>query len=287
MTPTRWSPEEVRELVADYLDMLDGTLRGDRVNKAKHNRALQERLAGRTRPSIEMKHQNVSAVLLALDLDYLDGYVPLRNYERKVLPEIVKESLAARPELIELLRSEAARAPVTARESFRDHGLREVAPPRRTHETPAREKSPVTTIVAPRDWAVVAEAEARNRELGLAGETAVVEHERRRLHDLGRPELSRQVRHVSVEIGDGLGYDVASFEAKGTPRLIEVKTTKRAAMTPFFVTPNELAVSKHEGARYCLYRVFRFEYEPTMFVLRGDLAKLCRLEATGYRAQVA
>ena len=130
MTSTRWSAEEVRELVADYLDMLDRTLRGDRVNKAMHNRALQARLSGRTRPSIEMKHQNVSAVLLALDLDYLDGYVPLRNYESRLLPEIVKELVAARPELIELLRSEAAREPDASLESFREQGLREVAPPR-------------------------------------------------------------------------------------------------------------------------------------------------------------
>ena len=287
MPPTRWSADEVRELVADYLGMLDATLRGDRVNKAEHWRALQSRLAGRTRPSIEMKHQNVSAVLLALDLDYLDGYVPLRNYERKILPEIVKEALAARPELIDLMRLEASRPPADERKRVGDHILREVEPPPRAAGRGGKKATPGTHITPARDWAAVAEAEARNRDLGRAGEEAVVEHERRRLHDLGCQELSRRVRHVAVEIGDGLGYDVASFEAKGTPRLIEVKTTRRAAMTPFYVSPNEVAVSQRELSRYYLYRVFRFEYEASLFVLRGDLARTCRLEATGYRAQVA
>lgn len=287
MASTRWSADEVRELVASYLDMLDGTLRGDRVNKAVHNRALQARLSGRTRPSIEMKHQNVSAVLLALDLDYLDGYVPLRNYERKILPEIVKELLTSRPDLIDLLRRESSRKPAASRESFRDHSLREVPAPLGRGDNPVGRRVPGGTIVAPREWAAVAEAEARNRELGRAGEEAVVEHERRRLHDLGRQDLSRQVRHVSAEIGDGLGYDVSSFDAKGTTRFIEVKTTRRAAMTPFYLSPNEVAVSTREKQRYHLYRVYRFEQDPSLFVLRGDLTRLCRLEATGYRAQVA
>lgn len=285
MPPTRWSADEVRELVADYLDMLDGTLRGDRVNKAMHNRALQARLSGRTRPSIEMKHQNVSAVLLAFDLDYLDGYVPLRNYERKILPEIVKEALTARPDLIELMRTEASRAPFE-KEALRDQSLRVVEPPQRATEKPAKKREPGTFITPPRDWAAVAEAEAKNRDLGRAGEDAVVDHEKRRLHDLGRPELSKRVRHVALD-GDGHGYDIASFEAKGTPRLIEVKTTPRAAMTRFHLTPNEVAVSKRELDRYYLYRVFRFGYDPSLFVLRGDLTKSCRLEATGYSAHVA
>jgi hypothetical protein len=37
--------------------------------------------------------------------------------------------------------------------------------------------------------------------------------------------------------GDGLGYDIASFEASGGPRLIEVKTTAAGKVLSFHVVP--------------------------------------------------
>jgi len=54
--------------------------------------------------------------------------------------------------------------------------------------------------------------DTKNRALGLAGELAVAEHERRRLRTGGREDLACQVRHVAVVEGDGAGYDVMSFE---------------------------------------------------------------------------
>jgi hypothetical protein len=59
---------EVSPIVADYFDMLRLDLAGQEFAKAERNRALQERLNGRNRISIEFKHQNISAVLLDLKL---------------------------------------------------------------------------------------------------------------------------------------------------------------------------------------------------------------------------
>lgn len=57
------------------------------------------------------------------------------------------------------------------------------------------------------------------------------------------PKLSARVLpgrfEVAAEDGDGAGYDVLSFSAKGRERLIEVKTTNGSAWTPFFLTRNE------------------------------------------------
>lgn len=58
-----WSREEVEATVADYLRMLRLHLTGQPYNKAAHNRALVRQLGRRTRGAVELKHQNISAVL--------------------------------------------------------------------------------------------------------------------------------------------------------------------------------------------------------------------------------
>jgi hypothetical protein len=63
VTGTDWSAGEIDLIVADYFDMFGKELTGQLVNKAERNRALQE-LTGRSRGSIEFKHQNISAVLV-------------------------------------------------------------------------------------------------------------------------------------------------------------------------------------------------------------------------------
>ena len=86
--------------------------------------------------------------------------------------------------------------------------------------------------------------EAANRSLGNAGEDFAVRFERERLIATGASRLADRVERVSVTKGDGLGYDVLSFEESGKERLIEVKTTSYDAATAFLVTRNEVAVSK-------------------------------------------
>src|ERR1700736_4510585 len=57
-----------------------------------------------------------------------------------------------------------------------------------------------------------AERDARNRDLGKAGEKFVVEFERDRLRRAGRNDLAEDVGWVADLDGDGYGYDVRSFE---------------------------------------------------------------------------
>ena len=91
---------------------------------------------------------------------------------------------------------------------------------------------------------------------------------------------------ISDTRGDGAGYDIASFERDESPRSIEVKTTGSGKQFPFLVTSNEVNVSQREEAHYHLYRVFEFAKAPRLYVLQGDLAKVCRLEATQFRQKL-
>jgi hypothetical protein len=125
-----------------------------------------------------------------------------------------------------------------------------------------------------------------NSALGRAGELFVVGFERVRLERAGQGRLATQVEHVAATQGDGLGFDVLSFEADGRERFIEVKTTSFGAFTPFFVSPNELAVSQRTANQYSLYRLFAFRKDPKLFALPGALDQNCVLEPAQYLAQV-
>lgn len=59
---TPWTTLEIEAAVAGYLGMLHAELTGNSVVKAEHNRMLQAQI-GRSKGSIEYKHQNISAVL--------------------------------------------------------------------------------------------------------------------------------------------------------------------------------------------------------------------------------
>src|SRR5262249_13520646 len=87
--------------------------------------------------------------------------------------------------------------------------------------------------------------DAANRHLGRLGEEFVVALERRRLTEAGRDDLARRVAWVAETLGDGLGFDVLSFEeADESDRLIEVKTTGLGKFFPFYVTANEIRCSE-------------------------------------------
>jgi hypothetical protein len=113
-----------------------------------------------------------------------------------------------------------------------------------------------------------------------------MELEARRLHAAGKKALSERVEHVSATRGDGLGYDVLSFEESGRERLIEVKTTSFGKLTPFFVSRNELARSEADAESYRLYRLFDFRERPRLFDLPGAIAAHCQLDPVSYLARL-
>lgn len=96
-------------------------------------------------------------------------------------------------------------------------------------------------------------AEAIRIEVGLAGETAVVEACRADLASLGRADLAPAVHQVSL-LDDSLGYDVVAPMIGGPTRRLEVKTSKQAsdAIFQFFLSRNEYEAGRREPALWGL-----------------------------------
>jgi hypothetical protein len=275
-----WSREEVEAAVTDYFDMLAKELRGEAFNKSEHNRMLQQLLNNRTRGSIERKHQNISSMLIELGYPYIDGYKPLGNYQ-DLLRSIVEERLSIAKTLNQTVQS-VVEAPIEAIPHIDDLLSIQVVPPVREENVPRVFEEP-----AGRDQPVrrnYFEIEARNQSLGRAGEDLVLRFEHERLVRMGKRTLAGQIQHVSRTLGDHLGYDIVSFETDGRERLIEVKTTRFGAMTPFFASRNEVNVSTKREAQYQLYRLFSFDSQTRLFALPGSLRNSCRLDPTTYSA---
>lgn len=276
-----WSKHEVELVVADYLEMLALDLSGADYNKAERNRALQALLTARSRGSIEFKHQNISAVMIEMGYPYVAGYKPAKNYQRSLLPQVVTKQVADRPFLTETvtqLVSEPAKKPTGISDLL---DILVEAPNREVPKRDLYESRPVSRLKPKRNYL---EQEARNHSLGRAGEELVLEFEQKRLWEAGAKSLAKRIEHVSQTKGDGDGFDVLSFERDGTERLVEVKTTRFGAMTPFYVTTNELHVSDSRRSEYFVYRLFKFGDNPRLFLLPGSLRANCTLEPVQFRA---
>ena len=240
---------------------------------------LKPLLEGRSDPSIERKHQNISAVLRDMGFPFIDGYKPLGNYQRSLLPEVVGEAVFAHPSLLKVIEADVDRQ---ARVPSVDDILRAMLskPPASDRTVPMAPQLPAHLLPNVN----YLEREFRNRSLGAAGEQFVVNYERARLAHAGQERLVDDVEWVSQTRGDGLGYDVRSFEEGGQERFIEVKTTRYGKQTPFFISPNELRFCERHRKAFHLYRVFAFKSDPKMFALPGAIESHCRLNPSEYRA---
>lgn len=278
-----WTLEEVAATVTDYFEMLARELRGESYNKKERNRNLQQVLSGRSAGAIEFKHANISAVLHELGYPCIDGYKPRANYQA-LLGEFVAARLASDAHLAAAAELAVA-APALEAPTLRPLGEVMVMPPVRenvgAHSYERRVGPPL-----PQLGVNYLERESRNASLGSAGEMFVLQIEHQRLWEAGHRQLAERIEHVSRTQGDGLGYDVVSFETNGSERLIEVKTTSFGSMTPFFASKREVVVSEDRAVQYNLYRVFRFRELPKVFVLAGSLRASCLLDPIQYRASL-
>jgi hypothetical protein len=264
-----WTRHEVEVAVAAYVDMLRQELRGERYVKSEVVRGLEPQLPDRSRPSIERKLQNISAVLDEDGLVWIDGYKPLAHYQLE-LRAAVRNAVGHRiGESLEDYEQAAIPAPASSRQATDD-----VLVPIPAAAASSRQRTTVNltggNLSAMRDF--------RAKQLGVAGEEWVLDLEREQLHRLGRKDLEEGVRWVAREDGDGAGYDIRSFRPDGSDRLIEVKTTNLGPRTPFYITRWEIEVSRRHPDAYSLYRVHGFVRDPRIYVLDGSVEERARLE---------
>lgn len=199
------------------------------------------------------------------------------HFQWQVLPEIIPPPIAAR---IGLEFERSAPAP----DAQQRHGLIQVPVP-----TSSRRTGQSSRAFRGQKQADYADRDARNRELGLAGEFLVLAWERAGLRASGREDLAARVRHTSVLEGDGAGYDIKSFTEDGSHKYIEVKTTRGRAATPFYMTANELAFAAAHADRYSLYRLFEVDVEQqngSLYIVDGNPVTRLDLTATEYRVRL-
>ena len=122
------------------------------------------------------------------------------------------------------------------------------------------------------------EQQKEQNKNGLDGEIRVLAYEKARLSSV--KELHSEVdkiRHISKEEGDGLGYDILSFDlidGRIQEIYIEVKTTNGDITTPFFMTVNEIEFAKEKQIQYRIYRLYKGDLgEWQYYVIENPLSK--------------
>jgi hypothetical protein len=271
-----WTAEEVEAAVADYFDMLRLESMGNSYSKAEHNERLRTQLTARSKASIELKHQNISAVLDHLGLPFIRGYKPRSNFQ-ELLRQTVVKYLDRNHDIVAKMMDGFDSQTAAGQKKYR--GVL-VAPPKVEAMPPLKRRARLPRKL---DYA---SREELNRKLGHNGESWAVEFETARLVDDGRPDLAAKIDWISNRLGDGTGYDILSYETTEVGRFIEVKTTNGGALTPFIVTQNEVDFSEETQDAFCLYRVFEFSTTPRLFILRGSIVANLELEAIDYRARL-
>lgn len=94
-----WSAEEVEATVAAYFEMLLLEARQTPYRKTEFNLALRAKLRNRSKASVELKHQNISAVLHAMGLPFIPGYKP-RGNSQLLLRKSVQQFVLRHTELV-------------------------------------------------------------------------------------------------------------------------------------------------------------------------------------------
>ncbi|MDK1328260.1 DUF3883 domain-containing protein [Arthrobacter sp. zg-Y1143] len=267
-----WTATEIALIIEAYFRMLRSELEGEVYSKRAVNRKLQEQI-GRSPGAIEYKHSNISHILREMGSLYIEGYKPRSNVQEALRSAVqVKRQSSYDLDSLMLKVIDAPDIGPT------DYFLAEETPPMVEVPGETLHGHSVGRIDFPR-------VEAMKRSLGLAGEKLTVQFEQRRLQTLGRKDLAKKVEHVSVSEGDGLGYDIRSYDADGSTRFIEVKTTRRSKEWPFFVSHNEVRLSKEKAGSYYLYRLFRFgNPKQGLYTLQGSLEESCLLRPYDYYA---
>lgn len=276
MAGTPWTDEENDLVVESYFKMLATNLAGRDYDETEYYQQLESRLNDRTIYAIKKKHQNVTAVLDVLGERWIDDLSPLYHFQTSLM-DAVNRFRSHHPEfgIAASQKKELAASRETGQLPI------ECPPTLRNQPSPINQNK-MQAIARKLDMAAQSEY---NKALGRAGEERAFAHEQAVLNDVGRPDLASRVRWVSVEDGDGAGYDIESYCPRGETRLIEVKTTNNWEWTPFYITQNELDVAKKCPNEWLLLRLWNFKKGPKAFELRPPLETHVDLIATNYRAQ--
>ena len=281
---TNWSAEENELIVSNYFEMLMEELAGRKFNKTDYARKIAPYLKARLTKDafrngpFRRKYCNISAVLRALGQPWVEGFTPNENIQLDLVDVVAvhleKSRYAITKTVVERLEDDDA--------PFHEIEMQQ---PRMPENMSAKEIAKIDRIVTKFD---VAAKDKYNRDLGYGGEKLVYENEIFRLRKAGLESVAKKVSWVSRDIGDGLGYDIESYDFDERRRLIEVKTTNGGGWFLFFVTANERKVSQEKAEQgWCLFRVYDFSKGPKAFELNSEeLETRCDWDTATYQVKL-
>lgn len=251
-----WSGADLDLVVGDYFVMLAKALAGQPVHTAAHQRALRF-VSGRSGAVIEWKQCEISAALTLTGVPILREFQPRWKLAGELI-EAVDRVLTAKPAIITAAMRPASlfsgpQPPLLLEGPPPIFDPVQIDPPRRAERLIAK-YDPAT-----RDYA--------DRLLTETGQAAVLNFERRRLTEHGRPDLALQVR-PTAPLADAPGHDILSFKPTGEPRLVIVKTTTGGVATPFALTDDEDALWRARPDACRIHRLYDLGRDLRFYRLR-------------------
>lgn len=267
-----WSCSENTAIVKSYMRMLLREWDGTPYNKSSERRALSPNLNKRTDASIEMKHRNISAILLAYGIPPIYGYKPLANIQTALESAVLEE--------------------ISCVSDFGDRAMHFAVSVGKISDVPTLEPTATPIVSVPWKSANIRRqvisndlvaAESQSRPVHVLALEAVALHEQRSLYASHRGNLAAAVaiREYDERIGTGL---VLSRSLSGSPKTILVKATNSVAEFPFMVSSDEVDLSLDAAAGFRLYRVFGLRSRPGFYRLKGSLKATAQLTASDYTA---
>jgi len=280
-----WTFEQLKFISEYYITELKDLLKYGREKKINIAREFLVYHLHKSNKSVRLKLQHISSILVNSDLPYIEDFKPIARAEidiidwnetlnlKKILTQKFDES-----ENIIFLNSLADRNVFDTNYNFKSS----------INEIPIQDVFEVDNLEDKKSIKIkpkinYVEREIRNSKLGEAGEKWVIEFEKDKLIKLGLSNLAEKVVWASSEIGDGLGYDVISFNEFQEEIFIEVKTTCLGKYSAFFLTQNELKVSNNLK-NFKIYRVYDFEKDTKIYIVDEDIKSQLELTPTIYRA---
>jgi len=136
------------------------------------------------------------------------------------------------------------------------------------------------------DWKELNEL---RKNIGDIGELIVIKYEKKKLLKLNMPEYAAKVEHSALIYGDGLGYDILSYNESAEEVYIEVKTTKGRNSEIINFTDNELKCMKEYGEKIYLYRIYDLndiDYTAKVDIYKGFefISNAFQFEVKNYKA---
>ena len=242
-----------------YQALLDNLFKNNLFNKRSGSQLFEESLVEFASMIEEVSVINSKFVTTHIFLDEYREYLKKRSKDHTIQTSKDSENLISISNFVsrltkteELPRRPLEKRPVMATSKPASGGTvlgdhrgfksRDITPPEVMYRT-ARKVD---------NWL---EINKRRQLTGLKGEEIVVEVEREFFKSIGRLDLADKICHVSVESGDGEGFDIRSFFKDGREKYIEVKSTTASLQSPYFLSRNELGFLKENRDSYFIYRV--------------------------------